>query len=163
MIVEFDTRSSIRGWNSKPWLIILIAVVFPVFWLDGSTRADPYDDANGSVSARWLSITVYKLRKPKAEAGNEAAQNNLGILYREGKGITQNYSEAIKWFQRSADQGSAWGQYNLGMAYELGLGFPANQQEALKWYRLLIVNYVKTQFNSSFSQTPQVHQAWAAP
>ena len=53
-------------------------------------------------------LTAYKLWKPLAEAGNEAAQNNLGILYREGKGITQNYSEAIKWFQRSADQGSAW-------------------------------------------------------
>ena len=80
--------------------------------------------------------TAYKIFKPLAEAGDQAAQNNLGILYRNGQGVSQNYAEALKWFRRSADQGSAWAQYNLGMAYQLGLGVPEDPQEAMRWYRL---------------------------
>jgi hypothetical protein len=116
------------------WPIILIAIVISLLG-SVATHADAYDDA-AEAHKQGDYLTAYKLWKPLAETGNESAQNNLGILYRDGEGITQNYVEAIKWFQRSADQGSAWGEYNLGMAYELGTGVPANQQEALKWYSL---------------------------
>ncbi len=59
---------------------------------------------------------------PLAEAGNAKAQGNLGWMYRNGVGVTQNHAEAVKWFRKAAGQGHAPGQYNLGLMYEEGFG-----------------------------------------
>jgi len=57
-----------------------------------------------------------------AEQGNAWAQNKLGLFYKEGKEVTQNYKEAVKWFKKSADQGSGRGFYNLSTMYLTGHG-----------------------------------------
>ena len=119
--------------RNKP--IVFISFILALVCFSGATLATPLDDGVEALEQGDYS-TAFKLFKPLAEAGDQAAQNNLGVLYREGKGVSQNYAEALRWFQRSADQGSAWGQYNLGMAYEYGFGVSQNNQEALRWYRL---------------------------
>jgi hypothetical protein len=53
-----------------------------------------------------------------AEAGDKVAQNNLGVLYRDGLGVEKNPSDALSWFQKSAEQGYAKAQLNLGQLYE---------------------------------------------
>ena len=47
-------------------------------------------------------------------------QNNLGWMYKNGKGVDQNFEEAIKWHRKAAKQGDA--QNNLGWMYEYGKG-----------------------------------------
>ena len=50
--------------------------------------------------------------KAKAEAGDADAQFNLGVMYRKGQGMEQDYKEAFKWWKKAADQGHAmdpWG------------------------------------------------------
>ena len=42
----------------------------------------------------------------KAEAGDVLAQCSLGSCYLEGKGVTQDYKEAVKWYTKSAEQGN---------------------------------------------------------
>ena len=42
-----------------------------------------------------------------AEAGDAAAQNNLGVLYAEGQGVAQDYAQARTWFEKAAAQGHA--------------------------------------------------------
>ena len=64
------------------------------------------------------------------------AQFNLGICYRDGVGVTQDYVEALKWFRKVAAQGAAQGNIEVGYAYFWGRGVPENKVEALKWYRL---------------------------
>lgn len=44
------------------------------------------------------------------------------------------YSEAVKWYRKSAEQGNASGQYNLGCMYEFGYGVSQDYSEAVKWY-----------------------------
>jgi TPR repeat protein len=56
-------------------------------------------------------------------------------MYREGKGVTQDYEEAVKWFRQAAEQGFAEGQNNLGWMYQNGLGVTKNVDEAVKWYK----------------------------
>ena len=73
--------------------------------------------------------------RPLAEAGNTAAQNNLGWLYFSGKGVPENDAEATKLFQQAAEKGKAAAQYNLGAAYEYGNGVPQDTEQALRWYR----------------------------
>ena len=45
------------------------------------------------------------------------AQYCLGVLYANGIGIEQSYTEAIYWYQKAAEQGLAVAQYSLGVAY----------------------------------------------
>ena len=40
-------------------------------------------------------------------AGVAEAQNNIGHLYEEGYGVSQNYAEAMAWYRQAADQGLA--------------------------------------------------------
>ena len=42
--------------------------------------------------------------KPLAEAGNAAAQYNLGILYENGLGVAKDAVKAYRWYQKAAPQ-----------------------------------------------------------
>jgi TPR repeat protein len=57
-----------------------------------------------------------------AVAGNAAAQYSLGVAYYNGDGVTQNYAEAIKWFELAANQGDADAQCYLVMPTIRGKG-----------------------------------------
>jgi TPR repeat protein len=72
----------------------------------------------------------------KAEQGDAYAQYNLGLMYRKGQGVAQDYKEAIKWYRLAAEQGVADAQYNLGVAYYKGQGVAQDYKEAVKWTRL---------------------------
>ena len=57
-------------------------------------------------------------------------------MYEQGKGVPQDYQEAVKWYRLAAAQKNTPAQYSLGLAYEKGQGVPQDYQEAVKWYRL---------------------------
>ena len=50
-----------------------------------------------------------------AELGNPIAQNALGCLYAEGKGIAANEEKAMQWFKLAADQGLPQALFNFGI------------------------------------------------
>ncbi len=79
--------------------------------------------------------SVLRLIRPLAEQGHADCQNNLGIMYEFGKGVTQDYAEAAKWLCKAAEQGNVIAQCNLGNLYEYGDGVPQDSAEAAKWYR----------------------------
>ena len=70
-----------------------------------------------------------------AEQGDAMAQDRLGGMYAEGKGLEQSDVTATLWFQRAANQGIADAQYNVGVSYAAGLGVARNDREAAKWFR----------------------------
>ena len=72
--------------------------------------------------------------RPLAEQGDASAQLNLGYMYDNGYGVTEDYKEAMKWYRRAAEQGNARAQYNLGLMYEGGYGVPQNNVQAHMWY-----------------------------
>jgi TPR repeat protein len=53
-------------------------------------------------------------------------------MYENGKGISQDYVEAAKWYRREAEQGYIWGEVNIGRCYYTGEGVPKNCVEAYK-------------------------------
>jgi TPR repeat protein len=71
-----------------------------------------------------------------AEQGDTAAQVNLGIRYYSGKGVPQDYTEAVKWYRMAAEQGDAQAQYNLGIMYLEGKGVPQDDTAAYMWLNL---------------------------
>jgi uncharacterized protein len=77
------------------------------------------------------AASFYKLA---AEQGDPAAQNNLGVCYRHGKGVPRDMEMAIKYFRWSAGKGYAAGQNHLGQCYQLGTGVQIDLDEAISWY-----------------------------
>ncbi len=74
--------------------------------------------------------------RPLAEQGDVVAQNNLGMMYRDGKGAPQDYGEAAKWYRKAAGQGHADAQYNLGAMFYNGQGVPRNYVQAHMWFNI---------------------------
>ena len=70
-----------------------------------------------------------------AEQGHINAMNDLGYMYRQGWGVTQNYSDALQWFRKAAEKYDSYAEYNLGQMYEHGWGTEKNQDEAVRWFR----------------------------
>jgi hypothetical protein len=71
----------------------------------------------------------------KAETGDAQAQADLGRCYYNGKGVTTNVVESVKWYRKAAEQGNATGENGLGWCYENGDGVTKDLVEAVKWYR----------------------------
>lgn len=69
-----------------------------------------------------------------AGQGNVTAQFNLGWMYSEGKGLPQNYKQALYWYSKAAEQGDASAQFNLGMMYDKGQGVVQDYKQAVHWY-----------------------------
>jgi TPR repeat protein len=56
-------------------------------------------------------------------------------MYTNGKGVSKNYTEALKWYRKSAAQGNIYALASLGWLYENGHGVQKNEAEAMKWYK----------------------------
>ncbi len=74
--------------------------------------------------------------QPLADEGHAGAQFNLGAMYRDGQGVTQDPSEAAWWFSKAAESGHMRAQYGLAAMYAEGDTLPQDFAEAAKWYAL---------------------------
>jgi TPR repeat protein len=72
-------------------------------------------------------------------------------MYAKGRGVTQDYAEAVKWYRLAAEQGLATAEFGLGVMYESGQGVAPDSAEAVKWYRLAATQgYANAQANLGF-------------
>ncbi|MGE4610856.1 MAG: tetratricopeptide repeat protein [Paracoccaceae bacterium] len=70
------------------------------------------------------------------------AQYNLALQYETGRGVLQNYAEAIKWYRLAAEQGDPAAQFALALMYEKGLGVQSNVLAHI-WYNIASANGLK--------------------
>jgi uncharacterized protein len=98
-------------------------------------------------SAAQRSVAEIDARNPsmqsliaRAQAGDAAAQFELGRDYEDGKGVRQDNAKAVKWFRKAAEQGNSQGQNSLGVMYADGRGVKRNKHEAVHWYRMAADN-----------------------
>ena len=68
-----------------------------------------------------------------AQSGDAVSQYNLGVRYRDGIDIQQDYEQSFYWTQRAATQGLAEAEANLSWFYETGFGTPKNPEQAFFW------------------------------
>jgi len=64
-------------------------------------------------------------------------------MYKNGKGVPQNYLKAIELYAKAADQGHASAQYNLGLMYK-------NSEETAQMDVILIIIRVDLSYRESF-------------
>jgi hypothetical protein len=71
-----------------------------------------------------------------AEQGYAVAQNNMGAMYEQGRGVAQDYAAAARWYRKAAEQGLAVAQLSIGGLYEQGHGVAQDAVQALMWVTL---------------------------
>lgn len=91
-------------------------------------------------------------KEEKDIKGYAPAQNDLGSVYYNGKGVAQSltederWKEAFKWYKDAADQGFASSQSSLGFMYYLGKGVDQNPKKAMKlWEKAAKQGYASAQ------------------
>ncbi|MDB5361055.1 MAG: hypothetical protein JWO51_2352 [Rhodospirillales bacterium] len=71
-----------------------------------------------------------------AERGDNDAAFQLGVTYDTGKGVAQDYGQAIRWYEQAAAGGNAFAAFDLGAIYDAGRGGARDAGEAVHWYRV---------------------------
>jgi len=113
---------------------LLIALATVTLGLGGlAAHADQLQDG-ASAFQRSDYRTALNAWRPLAAQGNPTAQNNMGIMYLDGKGVPQSTTEAVRYLSLSAAAGSSLGQNNLGGLYRDGKGVPRDFGKAAQWF-----------------------------
>jgi TPR repeat protein len=73
------------------------------------------------------------LVKAQKDLGNY--YNHLGVCYKKGKGLLQDYGKAAEWFRKAAEQGNVGGLFNLSLCYYIGQGVLQDYDRAVEWLR----------------------------
>ena len=109
--------------NSAAW-----AVDFKRFYKDTDETQSSFN-ATTAIDYKALVQTG----KALAERGSPAAQFNLGLLYDEGDGITEENEKAAALYKLSAEQGFVNAQFKLGVMYGQGEGVIQDYVYAHMW------------------------------
>ena len=106
-----------------------IAICLALVTLLGSTSWNAYAQKN--------QTTLNDVQKllPLAEQGDANAQFRLGLMYRDGQSVLQDYKTALTWFKLAAAQEHADAQLILGLIYRDGEIVPQDYKSALKWFK----------------------------
>ncbi|WP_342117593.1 tetratricopeptide repeat protein [Pseudoduganella sp. OTU4001] len=78
---------------------------------------------------------AYKEILPLAKAGNTDAEHLLGLMYYMGRGVPQDYKQALTWHRKAATKGKADAQYVVGAMYYTGNAVIQDHKEAVTWFR----------------------------
>ncbi|MGB2887462.1 MAG: tetratricopeptide repeat protein [Candidatus Acidiferrales bacterium] len=84
----------------------------------------------------WAQDSELASLRAQADAGDGKAQFTLGNRYYGGRGVVQDYGQALVWYRQAADRGLALAQTKLGSLYEHGPGVSQDYGRALTFYRM---------------------------
>jgi TPR repeat protein len=107
-------------------------------------------DFKGGLAAyeRGDYVTAMREWLPLAKQGFASAQHNIGLMYRKGQGVPQDYAKARLWFKKAAVQGYDPAQMNMAILYREGWGVPQDYAAAAEWYRMAALRgNVEGQYN----------------
>ncbi len=91
------------------------------------------------VPANSESMSTRQSARPLREqssTGDAEAQFHNGTLYETGKGVPQDYTQAVYWYRKAAGQNLAIAQYRLGVLYANGVGVPLDKVQAAAWFQM---------------------------
>jgi len=71
----------------------------------------------------------------RAEAGDAAAQFQLGRAYYRGTGRPKDEKAAFSWIEKSAAQGNVDAITSMGFFHAKGIGVENNEAAAIEWFR----------------------------
>jgi TPR repeat protein len=123
----------------KTLLFTLCLTITVLLGSEGASFSADYQ--KGLAAARSGNYaTALREFRALAEQGHASAQYNLGLMYDNGRGVTQDYKESAKWYRKSVEQGHAEAQYNLGVLYGNGNGVRQDNVYAHMWFDIVASN-----------------------
>lgn len=90
--------------------------------------------AGSAAYTRGDHAAAFSVFRQLAAAGNALGQYNLGVYYRDGLGVAQDYDAARSWFEAAAAQGYDDALNNLGELYDQGLGVAQDSNRARQYF-----------------------------
>jgi TPR repeat protein len=133
MTIDGQKSRIIESMKKGLILVALIAAGIAAFWAVREFASGTKVDTGRPHPPVIIDVAAVRA---KAEGGDAPAQAQLGRLYTKGEGVTNSYTEAVKWYRLAADQGNSDAQFGLGELYDAGQGVKQDPTEAVKWYRL---------------------------
>lgn len=144
---QTSTQSPPRHALPKALFVAAIGTfIFAVLWLIAPWISSTiHSSARSTVRAQPASAALPKSTKVTAdvndlaglrrvaEQGDPAAQFALGARYATGEEVSQDYTEAVRWFTLAAEQGHILAQATLGAYYWAGRGVPQDLTKAYYW------------------------------
>ena len=122
--------------------LTLACVLTLIVWVNPGCTSDVTDRCQ-QLYENGQYEQAFPVCSEDAEQGDAKAQNILGVAYASGKGVSQDYAEAAKWFRKAAEQGFANAQYLLGCMYDSGEGVRRSGAAAADWYYKAGLSYLK--------------------
>ena len=71
----------------------------------------------------------------RAKTGDTAAEYTMGLRFADGYGAPQDYTVAMKWFEKAAESGNPEAQLKLVFGYIQGIGLPRDEHQAVMWLK----------------------------
>jgi uncharacterized protein len=59
----------------------------------------------------------------------------MGLRFADGDGAPQDYTVAMKWFEKAAESGNPEAQLKLVFGYIQGIGLPRDEHQAVMWLK----------------------------
>ena len=100
-------------------------MVSDLFMHDANAAYEQGDYKSAHDKFLWLA----KKENPKAQYG-------LGTIYEDGRGVTQDYQQAVGWYRQAAKQGHPMAQLRLARLYFYGKGVSQDNIMAYVWSSL---------------------------
>ena len=118
-------------------LTTLTALFIPLLVSQIAVADSREDQLRAGLAAmeRQHYATAMRAWSDLAAAGDPEAQHNIGYMYEEGLGVTQQYDLAMEWYRRAASGGLAEADHNLGMMYVDGRGAARSWAQGLIHFR----------------------------
>ncbi len=90
---------------------------------------------------------AFNLYENGAFRGYSRAENNLGLMYENGRPVRKSYAMAANMYEQAYRKGNPFSAYNLARFFEKGLGMPVNLEQALKLYKFSALRgHLKAQY-----------------
>lgn len=93
---------------------------------------------------------AYGYFRGRAMRGDAIAEDNMGHIYQDGRGVAPNDPQAIYWFTKAANNGNSDAMLSLGVASLYGKGVPKDNQTACSWF--VKAKLAKNPYASDFYQ-----------
>jgi TPR repeat protein len=123
--------------------VILLLTVLPVIALHAE-EIDLNEILRNTSMANFKGYAEFKMAhydnarkiwQALADRGNTEASFNLGVLYEDGLGVSQNLAKALLHYETAAIGGSFKAQYRLGLIYFVGKIVPEDKIKAKRWLK----------------------------
>lgn len=134
-------RKTFRRSTLRHLRIMLLLAVLPAIELH-SEEIDLNEILRNTSMANYKGYAEFKMAhydnarkiwQALADRGNAEASFNLGVLYEDGLGVSQDLAQALLHYETAAVGGSFKAQYRLGLLYFVGKTVPEDKVKARHW------------------------------